>query len=124
MELHGRARVARLAAAEDFRRTYREGQRVADGLVVIYVRRTGLPVHRVGIAVGRGTGGAVQRNRIRRRVREAYRQLRLWAVAGTDLVIVPRPSVLRAPFAAVQDSLLRLLVRAGLPSVPPAEHGT
>lgn len=113
-----RVKVERLTSAEDFRRAYREGQRVSDSLATVYVRRTGLPVHRVGIAVGKRIGSAVKRNRLRRKAREAYRQLRAKPPAGTDLVIVPRSAAADAGFAAIQDSLRQLLVRAGLLMVP------
>lgn len=106
--------------AEDFRRAYREGQRVAGVLANMYVRRTGLPVQRVGIAVSRKVGPAVSRNRLRRRLREAYRQISVTETAGMDLVIVPRPAALQAPLTALQDSLRQMMMQAGLRSLPKA----
>lgn len=117
-ERAAQVKVERLTSAEDFRRAYREGQRIADDLAIIYVRRTGLPVYRVGIAVGKRIGSAVKRNRLRRKAREAYRQLRARPLAGTDLVIVLRTAALEAAFAAIQESLRQLLGRSGLVMAP------
>jgi ribonuclease P protein component len=49
---------------------------------------------RVGFAVGRQIGGAVRRNRARRRLREAYRAARDVAPAGVDVVVIGRGSAL------------------------------
>lgn len=53
---------------------------------------------RVGFTVGRGLGGAVERNRIKRRLREAVRRERQRLEAGVDVVVNPKKSVLQAEF--------------------------
>lgn len=107
-------RVERLASAEHFRQAYREGKRFSDGLLVIYVRRNGLPVCRVGIAVAKRVGTAVKRNRTRRRVREACRRWSGNRPAGVDIVIVPGTSAATAPVADLEASVGTLLAQAGL----------
>lgn len=64
-------------------------------------------------------GGAVVRNRIRRRIREILRRNRLEILSGWDFVMHPRRSVANANFAALQAELVGLLrgVRAQVPSV-------
>ena len=64
-------------------------------------------------------GGAVVRNRIRRRIREILRRNRLEILSGWDFVMHPRRSVANANFAALQAELVGLLrgVRAQAPSV-------
>lgn len=64
--------------------------------MIVLWRETAEP-RRVGIAVSRQVGGAVRRNRVRRRLREAYRQVRGVAPARAALVIVGRPPALTAP---------------------------
>ena len=64
---------------------------------------------RFGISVKKALGGAVIRNRIRRRIREILRRNRTEIPTGWDIVIHPRPSVAEAPFASLEAELVRLL---------------
>jgi len=67
------------------------------------------PVSRFGISVKKALGGAVVRNRIRRRIREILRCNRTEIPSGWDIVIHPKRSVAQAPFAPLQAELVRLL---------------
>ena len=67
------------------------------------------PASRFGISVKKALGGAVVRNRIRRRIREILRRNKAYIPKGWDIVIHPRPSVARAPFAPLEAELVRLL---------------
>ena len=62
-----------------------------------------------GISVKKALGGAVVRNRIRRRIKEMLRLHRLEIPAGWDIVIHPRPSVARADFSRLTTELTALL---------------
>ena len=64
---------------------------------------------RFGISVKKALGGAVVRNRIRRRIREILRRHRTEIPTGWDIVIHPRATVARAAFAPLEADLLRLL---------------
>jgi ribonuclease P protein component len=64
---------------------------------------------RFGISVKKALGGAVVRNRIRRRIREIVRRNRTEIPTGWDIVIHPRSTVATAEFAPLQAELLRLL---------------
>ena len=64
---------------------------------------------RFGISVKKALGGAVIRNRIRRRIREILRRNRTEIPTGWDIVIHPRSSVARAEFAPLEAELVRLL---------------
>ena len=77
----------------------------------------GEAVSRFGISVKKTLGRAVVRNRIRRRIREILRRNKAYIPKGWDIVIHPRPSVARAPFAPLEAELVRLL--RGLASSPP-----
>ena len=66
-------------------------------------------VSRFGISVKKTVGGAVVRNRIRRRIREILRRNRMEIPSGWDIVIHPRSSVAQAPFAPLEAELVRLL---------------
>jgi ribonuclease P protein component len=66
-------------------------------------------ISRFGISVKKALGGAVVRNRIRRRIREILRRNRTEIPTGWDIVIHPRRSVAEAPFAPMEAELVRLL---------------
>ena len=64
---------------------------------------------RFGISVKKSLGGAVVRNRIKRRIREIVRRNRTEFPTGWDIVIHPKSSVARAAFAPLEAELVRLL---------------
>jgi ribonuclease P protein component len=78
---------------------------------------------RFGISVKKALGGAVVRNRIRRRIREILRRNRTEIPTGWDIVIHPRSSVARAEFASLEAELVRLL-RGIETSGPMTNRGT
>lgn len=73
----------------------------------------------MGIVVSSKVGNAVTRNLVRRRLREALRELAReddrWPTAGTgaDVLVMTRPEAAGAGFAALKDSLVRALSRSG-----------
>jgi ribonuclease P protein component len=67
------------------------------------------PTSRFGISVKKALGGAVVRNRIKRRIREIIRRNRTEIPTGWDIVIHPRSAVAKAAFAPLQAELVRLL---------------
>ncbi len=79
---------------------------------MVRTRPNGLDVSRFGFAIGKRLGKAVVRNLIRRRLREILRQTRV--VPGFDLVIIGRPPVVSATYAALREGLLQVLQRAKL----------
>lgn len=64
---------------------------------------------RFGISTGRRLGGAVRRNRVRRRLREVLRTSPNESGHGWDVLIVARPASVDAPFDELRAALLRLL---------------
>ena len=67
---------------------------------------------RIGITVTRKVGGSVERNRIRRRLREALRRAApLAAAPGADYVVIARRDALNAPFERLIDELVRAMRR-------------
>jgi ribonuclease P protein component len=102
-------REARLVRRGDFDAVYRAGKRYSSSHFTVFVRSNGLALNRFGFSIKKALGGAVVRNRIRRRLREAVRCHRQEIPVGWDIVIHPRSSVAKAPFAALAEDLLRLL---------------
>lgn len=75
----------------------------------MFVRANGRNVSRFGWSIKKTLGGAVKRNRIRRRLREIVRLHRQEIAPGWDVVIHPRSSVATAEFAPLAAELLKLL---------------
>ena len=88
---------------------YRAGKRRSSSHFTVFYRANEQPQSRFGFSIKRALGGAVVRNRIRRRVREIVRCRRQEIPAGWDIVIHPKSSVAEAPFAALTAELVRLL---------------
>ncbi len=83
----------RLRRQQDFQRVLRRGRRVARRGVVVYVDANGLAWSRLGIRVSRRAGNAVERNRIKRWIREVFRVSRSQLPVGVDVVCVIRSPV-------------------------------
>lgn len=113
-------RAQRLRSPRDFARAHRRGRRVGGQLVTLtYLRREGEPAPaRVGVVAGKRVGGAVVRNRVKRRLREALRRELPRVPAGWDLVCGAKPPATEAPYSALAAELRALLARAGLLTGP------
>ncbi len=97
-----------------FRRLYAKGKSAASPAVAVYVRRNNLGRSRLGITVGTKVGKAVVRNKVRRRIREAYRTHEKGMASGWDIVVVARVRAAFASYGEVERDLLRLLDRLGV----------
>ena len=76
-------------------------------MTVFYLQRAESKGLRVGFTVGRMLGGAVERNRMKRRLREVVRLHGLTAGGAVDVVINPKKSVLTANFAELRNEINR-----------------
>jgi ribonuclease P protein component len=103
-----------LTSSTDFKRVRRFGKSYAHPLVVLVVHSNQLEVTRFGVTAGRSLGGAVQRNRAKRRLRTAQQVYLGKLPNGWDLIWIAREPLLRAPFTEVQTAMAGLLKRAGL----------
>ena len=96
-----------------FRRLYRSNGQ-ANSCLVLYARKNRTNTNRVGITVSKKLGKAVVRNRVRRRIREAYRLNEELFLPGWDIVIVARSRAVEVSFQKLTESLLSLSEAAGL----------
>ena len=113
-------RSARLLRHADFERVYKQGKRhFSASMTVFYLQRPAMaqgaqsasaPGLRIGFTVGRALGGAVQRNRIKRRLREAVRLTRPSPGAGADVVINPKKVLLTTDFEVVVNEVRQAFV--------------
>lgn len=102
-------REARLVRKSEYDAVYRNGKRRSSPHFTLFVRPNDLPVSRFGFSIKKALGGAVVRNRIRRRLREMVRCHRQEIPAGWDFVMHPKSSVAKAPMPALTAELLRLV---------------
>lgn len=109
LKLFAYPRSCRLVRRADFDAVYRHGRRRSSPSFAIFFRHNELDISRFGMSVKRTLGGAVLRNRIRRRIREILRLNRQEIASGWDIVIHPRPSALTADYAPLSAELLKLL---------------
>ena len=103
-------RSLRLNRRGDFEKVYKLGRRYfAAHLTVFYLGRERGDGPRVGFRVGRVLGDAVERNRIKRRLREAVRLHRSELSRAVDIVVHPKKSVLKVDFAGWEKEIRRAL---------------
>ena len=76
--------------------------------------RNDLDQTRFGLATGRRLGGAVVRNRVRRRIKEALRVMAPSFQPGWDVLIIARPAIVAADHDALVGTIRRLLTRGGV----------
>jgi ribonuclease P protein component len=109
----------RLTRSTDFKRVRISGKSFAHPLVVLITQSSDEPGLRVGVAASRSLGGAVQRNRAKRLLREAIRPEIPALIPGWDLVLIARQPLLQSEFAQIRKAISGLLRRANLYSDEP-----
>jgi ribonuclease P protein component len=101
-----------LTRSEQYALVYNKGSSWRSDLVVMKALPNGLTFSRYGFSVGRRLGGAVVRNRVKRRLREILRLLPL--EPGWDIIFIARSQAAAANFASLKKTVPALLSRAGL----------
>jgi ribonuclease P protein component len=106
-------RSARLRDARDFQRVNRSGARRASAhfVAVVTASMGPAPGPRLGLAVSRRVGNAVARNRVKRRVREWFRQARPALPPGSDWVVIARAGAAGLDARATARELAELAAR-------------
>jgi ribonuclease P protein component len=110
-------RKFRLTRSTDFKRVRRTGKSYAHPFVVLVLQASEAPRVRVGVTAGRSVGGAVQRNRAKRLLREAMRPLLPDLLPGWDLILIARPALPTKSLQEIRQVLTSLLRRAKIISL-------
>ena len=97
-----------------FRQLYKKGKSLAFPTVVVYYRKNRQSVNQLGLTTTKKIGKAVQRNRARRIIREAYRLLEPTLIRGYDIVIVARSKTPFVLMDEVKSDLTRAFIKSGM----------
>lgn len=108
------SRVVTIHQNTDFRRVYGRGKSCTSPALVVYCLKNRTGVCRIGITTSKKLGGAVQRNRCRRVIKEAYRHLQPLCTGGWDIVFVARFKTLRCKSTDVQQAMQGQLRKLGV----------
>lgn len=103
-----------------FRRLYAKGKSGVTSCLAVYARRNGQKGNRLGLTVSAKVGGAVVRNRVRRRLREIYRLHEEELNSGWDVVVVARVRAAHVPYSVLERSFLQLADKLGVRNRPAA----
>jgi len=106
MKLRARERIRRRA---DFQQAYEHGARVHGRYSTLFILPNKLDVGRLGIAATKKLGGAVQRNRAKRLIREIFRHNKI--AVGFDVVVVPKRELLQTNLTVLEADYRSLLER-------------
>jgi ribonuclease P protein component len=119
------AKSKRLVRNGQFKDVLDRGQRFSDGVLTLYMAQNDCGHPRLGVSVGKFWGNAVMRNRLKRLLREAFRQSQDQIPAGFDYMLMisrsrgnsdksgPKEAVKHLTFEQVRASLLALVNKAG-----------
>jgi ribonuclease P protein component len=111
------ASLIMIRSAADFAALQGGSRSRAHPLLVLRYRRNDVQPTRFGISTGRRLGGAVERNRVRRRLRSLLRSLVGRMSGGWDVLIVARPAAAKASQGELGAALEKLIIGAGLMEV-------
>ena len=107
--------AVRLRSREEFIAVQQHGRRIGSRYATVLARPNSLGRDRLGLVASRRVGGAVIRNRAKRRLREVFRRQQSEGAApnrhGWDVVIIARAEVATVPFADLQTDLSSTLQR-------------
>ena len=99
----------------DFRRAYGRGKSYSDPALVTYVLKNNRAgICRMGITTSKKIGNAVERNRCRRVIRAAFRELAPQIAGGYDFVFVARTKTKFIKSTQVKKVMLQQLIKAGV----------
>ena len=92
----------------DFRLLYKRGKSSVTPILAMYARKNKTASNRIGITVSTKVGKAYVRNRVRRRIREAYRRNEMCFLPGRDIVVVARVRAASSTYHEIEKNLLRI----------------
>ncbi|MEE8368475.1 MAG: ribonuclease P protein component [Thermoanaerobaculia bacterium] len=115
----------RMRRRADFLRCYRQGRRKHGSLAVLYVAPNECGRARLGLTVSRKVGGAVTRQKVKRRIREVFRR---WSerknLPPLDLLVHVKPAAATASFLHTKEDLHQLFGQLLTPNTSTSRAGS
>ncbi len=101
--------VDRIRRRVEFQQVYKQGVRIHSRYSTVFILANERGAARLGIAATKKLGGAVQRNRAKRLIREVFRRNKI--AAGFDVVVIPKRELLDASLDVLEADYRTLLER-------------
>jgi len=101
-----------LTRKSEFKSAFEQGRKFPSKHLILYILRNDLTHSRIGLAVGRKTGNAVTRNKVKRRLREIFRRLFAEYPLCCDIVAVARSTAAEAAYRDLDRDIRKVF--AGL----------
>jgi ribonuclease P protein component len=111
---HDMAALHKLKKNYEFKKVYNEGRYYVEKYVVMYIIANNSALNRVGFSVSKKVGNSVVRNKIKRRMKEVYRQLADNTKLGFDIVYTARAGSGSADYSMIEKNIISILKRAKL----------
>jgi len=107
-------KIITIKRSRDFSRAFKRGKSVADKYLVIYIYKNNIEINRIGISIGKKVGNSVNRNRVKRLIRENYRQIKASLEVGFDVIFIPRQLSKDAKCKDIYNSIFKLFKKLGI----------
>ncbi|WP_422446247.1 ribonuclease P protein component [Thermoanaerobacterium sp. DL9XJH110] len=104
----------RLTKNFEFINVYKAGRRSSGPLFTMYIKKNKPDCTRLGVSISKKVGKSVVRNRIKRRIKEAFRTNLKYIKKGYDVVISVKPEAVAADYGEIEREIRNLLKRGNL----------
>lgn len=104
----------RLRKNIEFKKIYKYGKNYWNRNFILYIRKNKLNETRVGFTISKKIGNAVTRNKIRRRMKEAYRLNFEKIKPGYDLIFIPKKHIVDIPYNELEGSMIHIMKISGV----------
>lgn len=99
---------------DEFKKVFLEGKRIESNNLIFFFLRNRYKFNRLGIIVKKEIGKAVDRNKVKRRIREAYRRINEKLFQGYDIIIIAKKSIIELDFSEIYNELEGLFIKERL----------
>lgn len=104
----------RLKNNRDFRKVYNLGKSYGNKFLVLFLIKNNLSYNRVGFSISKKLGNSVVRNKVKRRIKEAYRLNKNDIKTGYDIILLARVNAKNVGYKEIESALLHLIRISGL----------